>query len=163
MKYLSFASILLLVLLSNSACVGKDDPVVPEPQWKEVKEDPDETPVHETESMTIKIIAGGKTFSSEIEDSETGRAFIAKLPLTLEMSDLNGNEKYCYGVELPSADRRFDSISSGDLMLYSGECIVLFYGNAGGYSYTRIGRLTGTEGLADALGKGKITVTFEKQ
>ena len=118
---------------------------------------------NETETMTITINAGGKIFTAEIEDSETGKAFVAKLPLTLDMSELNGNEKYCYGVELPRADKRYDSIAAGDLMLYSGNCVVLFYGSAGGYSYTRIGKLTGTDGLKEALGSGSIRVTFAKQ
>ena len=118
---------------------------------------------NETETMTITINAGGKIFTAQIEDSETGKAFVAKLPLTLDMSELNGNEKYCYGVELPRADKRYDSIATGDLMLYSGNCVVLFYGSAGGYSYTRIGKLTGTDGLKEALGSGSIRVTFAKQ
>ena len=114
------------------------------------------------ESMTIDITVGGKVFKADIEASETGRAFIAKLPLTLDMSELNGNEKYCYGVSLPRADRHFDTLAAGDLMLYSGNCVVLFYGPAGGYSYTRIGRLQSSDGLSSALGRGSITVTFSK-
>ena len=114
------------------------------------------------DAMTIKITVGGKVFSADIEASETGRAFIAKLPLTLDMSELNGNEKYCYGVPLPRADKHFGTIAAGDLMLYSGNCIVLFYGSAGGYSYTRIGRLQSTDGLAAALGRGSVTVTFSR-
>ena len=118
---------------------------------------------NETETMTIKINVGGKIFTAQIEDSETGKAFVAMLPLSLDMSELNGNEKYCYGVDLPHADRRYDSIDPGDLMLYSGNCVVLFYGSAGGYNYTRIGKLTGTDGLKEALGSGSIRVTFAKQ
>ena len=114
------------------------------------------------EAMTIKITVGGKVFSADIEESETGRAFIAKLPLTLDMSELNGNEKYCYGVSLPRADKYFGTIEAGDLMLYSGNCIVLFYGSAGGYSYTRIGRLQSADGLAAALGRGSATITFSR-
>lgn len=117
----------------------------------------------EQNSMKITITAGGNAFAAEIEDSETGQAFLAKLPLTLEMSELNGNEKYCYGVSLPKNDKRYDSIVAGDLMLYSGDCVVLFYGNAGGYSYTRIGRITDATGLATALGKGSASVKFEKR
>lgn len=117
----------------------------------------------EKQSMTIHIAVGEKTFTAHIEDSETGRAFVAKLPLTLDMSELNGNEKYCYGVELPGADKYYDSIAAGDLMLYSGNCVVLFYGSAGGYNYTRIGNLTGTDGLKEALGTGSIRVSFAKQ
>ena len=47
-------------------------------------------------------------------------------------------------------------------MLYSGSCVVLFYGSAGGYSYTRIGKLASTAGLKEALGSGSVTVTFAK-
>ena len=113
--------------------------------------------------MTIKISVGNHVFKADIEESETGKAFLGKLPLTLDMSELNGNEKYCYGVSLPRADRRYDSIAAGDLMLYSGNCIVLFYGSAGGYSYTRIGKLQSTAGLAAALGSGSVSVKFEQE
>ena len=83
--------------------------------------------------------------------------------MTLEMSELNGNEKYCYGVSLPNNDKRYDSIEAGDLMLYSGNCIVLFYGSAGGYNYTRIGKISDVTGLSNAVGSGSVTVKFEKQ
>lgn len=111
---------------------------------------------------TIVISVGDQKFVAEIEDTVTGKAFVEKLPLTLEMSELNGNEKYCYGVTLPIAARRYDTIEAGDLMLYGSNCVVLFYDTAGGYSYTRIGKLKSTEGLASALGKGSVSVTFEK-
>ena len=110
----------------------------------------------------IVVSVGGKSFTAKVEDSETGRAFVAKLPLTLSMTELNGNEKYCYGVSLPTASRYYSTIEAGDLMLYGSNCVVLFYGAAGGYSYTRIGRLTSTTGLASALGNGSASVTFDK-
>ena len=113
--------------------------------------------------MIIRITVGSKVFKADIENTETGKAFLAKLPLTLDMSELNGNEKYCYGVSLPRADKHYDSIAAGDLMLYSGNCVVLFYGPAGGYSYTRIGKLTSTEGLKEALGTGSVKVSFTSE
>lgn len=116
----------------------------------------------EETSMKAKITIGGKPFIADIEDSQTGKAFLDKLPLTLDMSELNGNEKYCYGVSLPHSDRFYDNIVAGDLMLYSGDCLVLFYGDAGGYSYTRVGKITDTAGLAEAVGNTGVTVTFEK-
>lgn len=36
------------------------------------------------------------------------------------------------------------------------------YGPAGGYSYTRFGTLQSTDGLAAAVGKGAVSVKFEK-
>ena len=110
----------------------------------------------------IVVSVGGKSFTAKIEDSETGRAFMEKLPLTLSMTELNGNEKYCYGVTLPTASKYDSTIEAGDLMLYGSNCIVLFYGSAGGYSYTRIGKLTATDGLAAAVGSGTASVTFDK-
>ncbi len=109
----------------------------------------------------IVVRAGGRSFAAVVEDSETGRAFLAMLPLTLDMTELNGNEKYRYGVPLPTAAQQCDTINPGDLMLYGSNCLVLFYGAAGGYSYTRVGRLVSTDGLAAAVGSGTATVAFE--
>ena len=110
----------------------------------------------------IVVKVGGKSFTAKVEDTATGRAFMEKLPLTLDMAELNGNEKYRYGVTLPTAAEYCDTIAPGDLMLYGSNCLVLFYGAAGGYSYTRVGKLVSTDGLAEALGTGTATVTFEK-
>lgn len=110
----------------------------------------------------VVVSAGGKRFAARVEDSETGRAFAAKLPLALSMSELNGNEKYAYGVALPAAPEYRARVEAGDLMLYGSNCVVLFYGEAGGYSYTRIGKLVSADGLAAALGGGAADVTFEK-
>ena len=155
-------TLLSCFVLSLSAC--EKLPVPPEQEQQKQPEDNGQQNGNEdNQSMTIKITAGGKTFTADIEDSETGKAFLAKLPLSLDMSELNGNEKYCYGVDLPRSDKHYDSIAVGDLMLYSGNCVVLFYGSAGGYSYTRIGKLSSTDGLKEALGTGNISVTFAKQ
>lgn len=110
----------------------------------------------------INIIIGNKTFVAEIEDTETGRAFVNRLPMTLNMSELNGNEKYYYLNEsLPTNAQHYNTIEAGDLMLYGNSCVVLFYGKAGGYSYTRLGKLKQTDGLANAVGSGSVNVTFE--
>lgn len=110
----------------------------------------------------VVVKVGGTNFVAKVEDTATGRAFMEKLPLTLDMAELNGNEKYRSDVDLPTAPKHFGKIAPGDLMLYGSSCLVLFYGTAGGYSYTRVGKLTSTDGLAKAVGKGAATVTFEK-
>lgn len=144
-----------------ASCTPDHDPIMQEDEEQETVENTETE--NERTFMKVKITAGGKTFTADIEDTETGKAFFGKLPLTLDMSELNGNEKYCYGVSLPKNDKRYDSIATGDIMLYNGDCIVLFYGSAGGYNYTRIGKIADTSGLASSLGNGKITVRFEKQ
>lgn len=55
------------------------------------------------------------------------------------------------------------SIQTGDLMLYGSSCLVLFYESfRTSYSYTRLGRVENPSGLASALGRGSVSVTFER-
>lgn len=160
MKILSLA---VAISLLSSSCAPVPAPQDPGDGQEMPGNDDSPGDKSSEESMTIMITVGNKVFKADIEDTETGKAFLAKLPLTLDMSELNGNEKYCYGVSLPKADRYCSSIAAGDLMLFSGDCLVLFYGPAGGYSYTRIGKLQSTDGLAAALGKGSVQVRFGKE
>ena len=93
----------------------------------------------------------------------TGNFFKTMLPMTIDMDELNGNEKYYYLNEsLPSAPVNPGTIYAGDIMLYGNSCVVLFYQTFNtGYSYTRIGSLDDPTGLAEAVGPGNAMVTFE--
>lgn len=119
----------------------------------------------ETESnmRNIEIAVGGEIFTATLYDNSTAAAFAEKLPLTLEMREMNGNEKYYYlDSSLPANSKKPDSINSGDLMLYGNSCIVLFYKSfSAAYSYTALGRLDNPAGLAEALGSGNVTVSFQ--
>ncbi|MDE6029312.1 MAG: hypothetical protein K2F90_03220 [Clostridiales bacterium] len=110
----------------------------------------------------IVVTVGGEHFSATLSDNETANAFKQKLPLTVDMSELNGNEKYYYLPDrLPTAPSRAGTIRSGDIMLYGSDCVVLFYETfSSAYSYTRIGWVNDTDGLKAALGRGSVTVTF---
>ena len=116
------------------------------------------------EEMKISVIIGDKTYEATVADTETGRAFYNMLPLTLNMNELNGNEKYCYlDTSLPTASYQPGTIRSGDLLLYGSSCVVLFYETfTSSYSYTRIGAIDNPEGLAQAVGSGNVTVSFDK-
>ena len=110
----------------------------------------------------ISIEVNGQTFSATLADNGTARAFAARLPMTLDMRELNGNEKYFYLDEpLPAAAQRVGQIRAGDLMLFGSDCVVLFYENfATSYTYTPIGRIDDPAGLAEALGSGSAEVFF---
>lgn len=115
------------------------------------------------EDMTSIIIStGNAVFSAKLYDNGTAKAFLARLPITLNMSELNGNEKYYYLTEgLPADSQQVGSINAGDLMLYGSDCLVLFYESFTTlYSYTKIGNIENVTGLADALGDGSAEVTF---
>ena len=112
----------------------------------------------------IQIQINNKTFTAELEDNDTAAAFKEKLPLTLDMNELNGNEKYAYGVSLPSDAESVNKIEEGDLMLFGDDCLVLFYDSfSTSYSYTKIGHITDTDGLADAVGDGSVQITFSAE
>jgi hypothetical protein len=111
--------------------------------------------------MTIKI--GPRTFTAALEENPTVAAFKAMLPLTIKMTELNGNEKYYrMGRELPSKAENPGKIQNGDLMLYGADTLVLFYKSfPTTYSYTRLGRIDDPSGLAAAIGSGEVMVTYE--
>lgn len=116
------------------------------------------------ENMNIKLTIGGKSFEAELAAGATAKAFSALLPMTLNMNELNGNEKYCYlDKSLPSDASNPGTIHTGDILLYGNNCVVVFYKTfKTSYSYTRIGRITDPAGLEEVLGSGDITVRFEK-
>ena len=115
--------------------------------------------------MKIDVKVGGRVFAATLEDNAAAREFASRLPLTLSMSELNGNEKYCYlDKPLPAAAKSVSTIESGDLMLWQNNCVVLFYKTfSSGYSYTRLGRLDSADGIAGAVGRGEVSVTFESR
>ena len=115
------------------------------------------------EEMKLNIKIGDKNFTATLEDNETTRSLLEKLPLTITMSELHGNEKYYYfNDSMPTNSERMRNINTGDIMLYGSDCLVLFYESfSTSYSYTRLGHIDNPEGLADAVGSGNVTVTFE--
>ncbi|CAN1529034.1 COG4925 Uncharacterized conserved protein [Spirosomataceae bacterium] len=111
----------------------------------------------------IQIKIGEKTFKARLFDSPTTKAFKALLPLTINMNELNSNEKYAdLTMSLPVNTSVPASIQVGDLMIYGSRTLVLFYkGFSTSYSYTKIGKIVDVTGLLAALGNGDVTVSFE--
>ena len=111
----------------------------------------------------IKIKIGASTFTTTLLNNVTATAFKALLPMTVKMTELNGNEKYFnFSTHLPTEASNPSTIQSGDLMMYGSDTLVLFYKTfSTSYSYTKLGRVDDAAGLAAALGSGNITVTFE--
>lgn len=124
----------------------------------------DKNDEEETMNRKITLTIGEATFAATLEDNAAAAALLERLPMTLEMSELNGNEKYFYLSEnLPSAPYPPGTIRAGDLMLWGGDCLVLFYKTFdSSYSYTRLGALDDPSGLAEALGDDSVTVRFGK-
>jgi len=118
-----------------------------------------------TMKSKIKITVNSQTFTATLFDNNSAKAFREMLPMTINMIELNGNEKYFDLPEnLPTDATKLKSIRTGDLMLYGSNTLVLFYKTfSTSYSYTGLGRIDDPSGLIEALGSGDITVTFEEE
>lgn len=107
---------------------------------------------------TVKVTINDKEYTINLENNETAREFLNHLPLELNMSELNGNEKYVYiDFTLPTNAIKPKQISAGDVMLYGNNCLVIFYETFNTqYSYTKIGHI---DNLSN-LGNSSISVKF---
>ena len=160
---------IIICLLALLACTKDPDPVVAIPDPPQEKPDGNggsngndnmEMPDH------IQLTVSGKSIPVKIEDNAATKALVAALreaSITYEADDYGGFEKVgALGRSLPTSNTQI-STQPGDVILYSGNQIVLFYGT-NSWSYTRIGKME--YGTLDELktflkaGQGKISVTL---
>lgn len=108
------------------------------------------------------MTVGEHRFTVTLASTEAARAFVALLPLTIDMPDLNNNEKHAtLPSALPTTTIRPGTIHSGDLMLYGAQTLVVFYQTFDSvYSYTRLGRVDDPTRLARVLGSGTARIKF---
>lgn len=111
---------------------------------------------------TMNITIGQSRFSTELADTQAAKELTALLPLTLEMQDHLSNEKFA---ELPKSLTRNDAtvgrIETGDIMLWGGDTLVVFYESFNSpYRYTRLGKIQNADKLKNAVGAGKVKMTF---
>ena len=114
-------------------------------------------------AMRMKIGNTEVTVKWEENESVAALREMAKTgPVTISMSMYGGFEQVGpIGKSLPRNDVQ-TSTSAGDIVLYSGDKMVIFYGS-NSWSYTRLGKITGMDGsqLKDLLSGGDVTVVIE--
>ena len=112
-------------------------------------------------TMTLLINGQEVSVDWEANDSvEALRELCAEQPLVIEMSMYGGFEQVgSIGNSLPRNDVQ-TTTQAGDIVLYSGNQIVIFYGS-NSWAYTRLGRVSDQEasGMTDLLGNGNVTLT----
>ena len=130
---------------------------------KKLAEMIDYFPVEE-QSDEIKMLINDTPVTVEWEDNESVAALkeaVKTNPITIQMSMYGGFEQFgSIGMSLPRNDTRITT-ASGDVILYSGNQMVVFYGS-NTWSYTRLGHITGkTQAeLTELLSNGNVTISL---
>lgn len=107
------------------------------------------------------ITINSTEFTATLYDNEAAEALIAMLPMTVNMNDMAHEKYYNLPSNLPTSATSPGMIREGDIMLWGSNCLVLFYESfSTSYSYTKIGYIENTAGLANAVCSGNATVTF---
>ncbi len=112
----------------------------------------------------LELAINGAPVSVKWEDNESVQALrelAAKEPITVQMSMYGGFEQVgSIGTDLPQNNVQ-TTTSSGDIVLYSGNQMVVFYGS-NTWAYTRLGHITDkTQAeLTELLSNGNVTITL---
>ena len=158
---------ILIGLLALLSCTKDPVTILPGPSQENQKENGGNNGNNDTSMPSeIKITVSGKSLPVKIEDNAATKALVAALrdsSITYEAEDYGGFEKVgALGRSLPTSNAQITT-QPGDVILYSGNQIVLFYGS-NSWSYTRIGKME--YGNLDELktflkaGQGNISVTL---
>ena len=112
--------------------------------------------------MKLNVEVKGTIFTATLEDNAAVDALVEMMreaPVVIEMSDYSGFEKVGpLGTSLPTSNSQ-TTTQAGDIVLYNGNQIVIFYGS-NSWNYTRLGKIDDLTGWEEALGSGDTTVTF---
>lgn len=174
-RFHSCVFILLLFSVGLAACGQADGQTPSQPEGASPLFSPSQGEIAEansasapeseqTDVSTITLSVNGKTFEAGLQNTVTAEAFLERLPLTIQMEELNGNEKYFYFSQpLPADSSQPGRVEAGELMLYGGDCLVLFYESfATSYRYTPIGKVVYPADLKAALGPGSVDITITR-
>ena len=105
----------------------------------------------------------GTEYQFEFASTEAANQIKAKLPLNVQMTNLNENEVY---YQFPSDSfttntKSVGTINMGDIYLYQNNCLVLFYKTfQPRYSYTELGKLKNPSGLDELIGSNDVEVQW---
>ncbi|MBQ1308655.1 MAG: hypothetical protein IIY54_03035 [Ruminococcus sp.] len=124
----------------------------------------EENKPQEEQNMTLQMTIGSTPVAVSWEDNEAVQALKELCdgqPLTIQMSMYGGFEQVgSIGTNLPANDVQ-TTTAAGDIVLYSGNQMVVFYGS-NSWAYTRLGHITDktNEELTQLLSNGNVTVTL---
>ena len=179
-KIIAAALAVCILLICFSSCGSENTAPAKDTtyQTEVTSQKSDEQTEYETTAVTTDIISGeteenpimktltmkidGKKVAVDWEENESVAALtelVKDKPLTVQTSMYGGFEQVgSIGTSLPRNDAQ-TTTQAGDIVLYSGDQIVVFYGS-NSWSYTRLGHITDktAEQMKDLLGNGNVTI-----
>ena len=185
MKKLRRLAFLLSILIMLNGCAGgpghqspetgteqqAESTEAPAAETGETESVPEEEKTKETDMKTeilseneIRITVGKGSFIVKLDENSSAaalRELLAEGDRTISASNYGGFEKVCaLGTTLPSNDVQ-TTTQAGDVMLYSSNQIVIFYGS-NSWAYTRLGRVEGlsAEDLESILSGPETEITL---
>ncbi len=110
----------------------------------------------------ITLTVGDKTMTATLADNQATKeleSLLSKSPIDINMSDYGGFEKVGALPQSFTTSNRQITTEPGDIMLYQGNNIVIFYGS-NSWSYTPLGKIDGANisDLKQFLGEGNISL-----
>lgn len=124
-----------------------------------------ESSEEENSEMKMIVNVNGQDFTATLENNSAVDALVQMMengPVTLQLSDYAGFEKVGpLGQSLPTSNSQ-TTTQAGDIVLYQGNQIVMFYGS-NSWSYTRLGHIDDLTGWEETLGSGDVTVTLSME
>ncbi|MCR5264431.1 MAG: hypothetical protein K6D94_11180 [Clostridiales bacterium] len=147
--------------VTESAVEAGAPPSAPEtvPDADAIPDEPEETPVEKTLKLSIADAEMPVTW----QDNESVEALkeLAADGLNIQMSMYGGFEQVGpLGKSLPRDDKQ-TTTGHGDIVLYSGDQIVVFYGS-NSWSYTRLGHIgLSQQEMTDLLSNGDVVLTLK--
>lgn len=162
--------------MSESTIVDETESVTESVETASEAESVQETKMNETDTAetdiqnnteenkvaNMNVQVGDVVFSATLEKNEAVSALMEMMresPVVIQMSDYSGFEKVgSLGTSLPASNSQ-TTTQTGDIVLYNGNQIVIFYGS-NSWSYTRLGHIDDLTGWEEALGSGDVTVIF---
>ena len=112
----------------------------------------------------VLLKVGGNTMTATLADNDATRELTNLLEqgdITIRMSDYGGFEKVgALPQSFPTSNMQITTVP-GDIMLYQGNQMVIFYGS-NTWSYTSLGKIDGAteSNIRKFLGNGNITLTL---
>ena len=149
--------------MDTEETIRETDPPSESNAGDEMENNMDESMPEESAALRMTIENSPVQVTWEDNESVTAlRELARKEPIQIHMSMYGGFEQVGpIGTSLPTDDAE-TTTSAGDIVLYSGNQLVVFYGS-NFWAYTRLGRITDktAEDLSELLGNGDVTITIQ--